>query len=268
MGVSCPSRHRDRRGVRCSCSRLGGRNPVFGLVAGAVFAYFYLIGDRGKPPARLAPLRRRHLLSRYALLVGLVYALTGGVVCAVFGLAIRLGAGQIVALATGVGIRDGLAGALTAGLSRSAADDSRAPHPARFLAARSGVRARRGPTARLRSLPRRRSRHRFRLCVRPREHAHGGAGEGTRAGVCVAAGVRARVRAPCSPRTWTASLTFAQLAMRWHTPVRLLRFLDDARERDVLRTVGPIYQFRHARLQDRLAQQATPNELPRDVPIP
>ena len=60
------------------------------------------------------------------------------------------------------------------------------------------------------------------------------------------------------PRTWTASLTFAQLAMRWHTPVRLLRFLDDARERDVLRTVGPIYQFRHARLQDRLAQQATP----------
>jgi hypothetical protein len=69
------------------------------------------------------------------------------------------------------------------------------------------------------------------------------------------------------PRTWTASLTFAQLAMRWHTPVRLLRFLDDARERDVLRTVGPIYQFRRARLQDRLAQQATPNEL-RDVPIP
>ena len=59
------------------------------------------------------------------------------------------------------------------------------------------------------------------------------------------------------PRTWTVALAFAQLAMRWHTPVRLLRFLDDARERDVLRTVGPVYQFRHARLQDRLAQQAT-----------
>ena len=55
------------------------------------------------------------------------------------------------------------------------------------------------------------------------------------------------------PRTWTVSLTFAQLALRWHTPVRLLRFLDDARERNVLRTVGPVYQFRHARLQDRLA---------------
>ena len=60
------------------------------------------------------------------------------------------------------------------------------------------------------------------------------------------------------PRTWTVSLTFAQLAMRWHTPARLLRFLDDARQRDVLRTVGPVYQFRHARLQDRLAGQATP----------
>jgi len=56
------------------------------------------------------------------------------------------------------------------------------------------------------------------------------------------------------PQTWTASLAFAQPAMRWHTPARLLRFLDDARQRDVLRTVGPVYQFRHARLQDRLAQ--------------
>ena len=60
-----------------------------------------------------------------------------------------------------------------------------------------------------------------------------------------------------SAETWPTSLTFAQLAMRWHTPVRLMRFLEDARERDVLRTVGPVYQFRHARLQDRLAEQAS-----------
>jgi hypothetical protein len=55
---------------------------------------------------------------------------------------------------------------------------------------------------------------------------------------------------------WSASIAFAQLARRWHTPVRLMRFLEDARERGVLRTVGPVYQFRHARLQDRLAAQA------------
>jgi len=32
-----------------------------------------------------------------------------------------------------------------------------------------------------------------------------------------------------------------------------MEFLEDARKRGVLRTIGPIYQFRHARLQDRLA---------------
>jgi hypothetical protein len=35
----------------------------------------------------------------------------------------------------------------------------------------------------------------------------------------------------------------------------LMHFLEDARARHVLRTVGPVYQFRHARLQDRLADQ-------------
>ena len=59
------------------------------------------------------------------------------------------------------------------------------------------------------------------------------------------------------PKTWSASLTFAQLAARWRTPVRFMRFLEDAHDRNVLRTVGPVYQFRHARLQDRLAGQAT-----------
>ena len=49
-------------------------------------------------------------------------------------------------------------------------------------------------------------------------------------------------------RTWSSSCAFAQLAARRHTPLRLMRFLEDARERGVLRTVGPVYQFRHARL--------------------
>lgn len=35
-------------------------------------------------------------------------------------------------------------------------------------------------------------------------------------------------------------------------PLRLMRFLDDARHRHLLRTVGPVYQFRHSTLQDRL----------------
>ncbi|MGH3853383.1 MAG: hypothetical protein ACRDR6_07755 [Pseudonocardiaceae bacterium] len=63
-----------------------------------------------------------------------------------------------------------------------------------------------------------------------------------------------------SSATWTAALAFAQLRRRGGTPMRLLRFLDDARDRQVLRTVGPMYQFRHARLQDRLADMC--NVLP------
>ena len=234
---------------------------------GAVFGYFYLVGDRRKVPARRAPLQWRHLLNRNSLVLGLVYALIGGVVCAVFGLAIRLGPGQIAALAAGVGIGAGLAGTLATGLARSAADDASPLTP--------------------------------RLSWR-RDQSFGLAvglmlGLGLSLGVALGLGftyafgveithtpgqvtglvlvlvwllVFGLVFGLVFPRTWTVALAFAQLAMRWHTPVRLLRFLDDARERDVLRTVGPVYQFRHARLQDRLAQQAVPNEPRRDVPIP
>lgn len=61
------------------------------------------------------------------------------------------------------------------------------------------------------------------------------------------------------PQAWPSSLAFAQLAIsKNRTPVRLMRFLEDAHERGVLRTVGPVYQFRHASLQDRLAEQTSP----------
>ena len=58
---------------------------------------------------------------------------------------------------------------------------------------------------------------------------------------------------------WILALSSALLARELHTPVRLLSFLDDAHNRNVLRTVGPAYQFRHARLQDRLAATASPD---------
>jgi hypothetical protein len=59
------------------------------------------------------------------------------------------------------------------------------------------------------------------------------------------------------PQSWSSSLAFVQLAMSGRTPVHLMRFLEDARSRSVLRAVGPVYQFRHARLQDRLAAQGS-----------
>jgi hypothetical protein len=61
-----------------------------------------------------------------------------------------------------------------------------------------------------------------------------------------------------STKTYPVSVASVQLAIEWRTPVRLMRFLNDAHSRNVLRAVGPSYQFRHARLQDRLAAAASP----------
>ncbi|MFJ6835443.1 hypothetical protein [Streptomyces sp. NPDC091209] len=54
----------------------------------------------------------------------------------------------------------------------------------------------------------------------------------------------------------TTALASAQLALQEETPLRLMTFLEDARDRGVLRTVGPVYQFMHGRLQQCLAQDA------------
>lgn len=47
-----------------------------------------------------------------------------------------------------------------------------------------------------------------------------------------------------------------QLRIRHKTPLRLIAFLEDARSRHLLRTVGPVYQFRHVSLQFRLVQHS------------
>ncbi|MET8846873.1 hypothetical protein [Amycolatopsis sp. NPDC004625] len=51
----------------------------------------------------------------------------------------------------------------------------------------------------------------------------------------------------------TTALAQLYFFLTGKTPLRLARFLDDARDRQLLRTVGSDYQFRHATLQDRLA---------------
>jgi len=198
----------------------------------------------------------RHLLSRNSLVPGLQYALVAGVLCGLFGLASRLGAARTGALAAGVGIGVGLAGALAAGLSRSAADDASPLTP--------GASWRRDQAFGLAvglmlglglSLGVGLGLGLIRVLDLGSRHAAGHVAAIVYGLVWVL--VFGLVFGLLFPQTWTVSLAFAQLAMRWHTPARLLRFLDDARQRDVLRTVGPLYQFRHARLQDRLAVQAT-----------
>ncbi|MEJ2853021.1 MULTISPECIES: hypothetical protein [unclassified Saccharothrix] len=54
-------------------------------------------------------------------------------------------------------------------------------------------------------------------------------------------------------RAWVAGVCQVFIATSFGVPWRLGRFLEDAHRRGVLRVVGPVYQFRHATLQDRLA---------------
>jgi hypothetical protein len=54
-------------------------------------------------------------------------------------------------------------------------------------------------------------------------------------------------------QAWIATQGFFFLGFAGLFPRQGIRFLEDARQRGVLRTVGSVYQFRHARLQDQLA---------------
>ena len=63
--------------------------------------------------------------------------------------------------------------------------------------------------------------------------------------------------APFATKTWDTTLVWLYLQLsRQVAAVSLIPFLEDARERGILRTAGAVYQFRHARLQDQLAGQA------------
>ncbi|MCD9141525.1 hypothetical protein LUZ28_18890 [Streptomyces albireticuli] len=64
----------------------------------------------------------------------------------------------------------------------------------------------------------------------------------------------ARRRLATDPGAWGwFTFTRVWLALRGRFPWRLMPFLHDAHRRGVLRQAGAVYQFRHARLQDRLA---------------
>jgi hypothetical protein len=85
----------------------------------------------------------------------------------------------------------------------------------------------------------------------------GGLAFGLVGGLVAGLGTGVAVVLTLFPDTWLASVAFGQLALNGRTPVRLMLFLEDARERGVLRNVGPVYQFRHPRMQDWLAPERT-----------
>jgi hypothetical protein len=54
--------------------------------------------------------------------------------------------------------------------------------------------------------------------------------------------------------SWRTTLLFVQLRLRGLFPIRGMQFLNDARDRRILRAAGPYIQFRHTRLQENLAR--------------
>jgi hypothetical protein len=71
----------------------------------------------------------------------------------------------------------------------------------------------------------------------------------------LAAGITSGI---CVPQFFAAAVAQAYLAVRYRVPFRLVRFLEDARARHLIRAVGPVYQFRHALVLDRLAGPGSP----------
>jgi hypothetical protein len=70
--------------------------------------------------------------------------------------------------------------------------------------------------------------------------------------VLVTAGVLAGFVAGIGAAWLGFGVARCRLAAGRRLPWRLMRFLDDAHRRGILRQAGPVYQFRHARLQSYL----------------
>jgi hypothetical protein len=230
--------------------------PVAGVVVGLVVGLFGLrAGIRSGVPNRIGKLRIQRVLSGRSLGFGLVVGLGPGLA---FGLGTGLESGLTAGLATGLtfglafGLAVGLAVGLRAGLTER--KDTSSPSPVMSWRADRSYALVVGLAVAVV----------VGLAVGLAAGIGAGLAEGLMAGLGVGIGV-GLVAGPAlglaaglvvvlaNSQVWPSSVALAQLAMRWHTPLRLMKFLDDARERNVLRTIGSVYQFRHARLQDRLA---------------
>jgi hypothetical protein len=225
---------------------------VVGLLAGLVVG-LGLLG--GSEPHRLGKLRLRRALSQDALLAALASGLVAGLA---FVFVVGLVYGLVIAFVVGLvfGLLGGLAAGLVVGLPDPDSTSSPSPTLSRLddrryafvvglaLALQNGLMV--GLTGRL-------------VIGFEGGLVVGPAAALAFAGAGLAFGL---VAGTASSTVWHASLAAAQLARHWHTPLHLMRFLEDARERNVLRTVGPVYQFRHARLQDRLAAATTDRAAP------
>ena len=208
-----------------------GRGFVVGLVAGLVTALLEALGQAGflsrsGGPKRLGTLRWRTLLSRSSVrsapAMGLAFGILGWVIAGpLYAVAFGVVATLVVGLALGIG---------QPGTEESSSDP----------------------------LSCWRNDRNFGLLFGPAVGLVAGVGLGLTLGRGLLYGLVAGLVGGLFgglfyPDTWRTAVACGQLSLAGHTPLRLMRFLEDAYARNVLRTVGPVYQFRHANLQDRLA---------------
>jgi hypothetical protein len=244
--------------------------PTLGLVAGVVFGLVGVVpalaGRRREHrrgvitmPQRIARLTYRNTLRSLAF--GLVSGLSGGLLAGLSaGLAFGLSAGLVSGLP--VGLAAGLTGVALRAIARHTDVDESSLGPADvwrhdrnaglvclpLSALMVGLLAM--LTARL--VP----GLAWRLESRPLVVLSVGLVVGLVLGLVVA--VMAKRMGPGANSAGAAAMETAvdavRLTIQHKVPLRLIAFLEDARSRHLLRTVGPVYQFRHAKLQDRLAQ--------------
>lgn len=228
----------------------------------ALFAAMIATGGKDRPPKRLARIRWRRIIGLPSVLGGALV----GIGVAIFGDPSlmesgnlkgihRIGSGGLAVAGVMAGVAAGLVFGLMRGISYPGTDSASPLTPKASWRSDRAFRIVRGLVGGIVvglafGLA-------FALAVGPRFGLTVALIAGPLYGLVFGV-VGALVVGPVTSSTWEASLAFVQLAVRWRTPVRLMRFLEDARERGVLRTVGPVYQFRHARLQNRLAEQASP----------
>jgi NACHT domain len=176
--------------------------------------------------------------SLYGILFGLAVGLAGAVIA-------WLTAGAVAGIVFGVG--GGLVGGLAGGLGGVRADLTTAADPGAVLV---------------------RDRRTFQmvgiiawvvaglivgLVTGLARGVAGGLGAGVDAGLGL--GLGAALAAAFVQAAWGAfTIARCWLALWRRLPWRLVGFLDDAHRLGLLRQVGPAYQFRHARLQDHLAE--------------
>jgi hypothetical protein len=213
---------------------------VVGLVAGLMVGLAY--GRGGHAPERVAPLRWGSLMGREAIQLGLVVGLAVGLMV---GLLVGLMVGLGVGAGVGAGLMVGLMVGLMALLSRPGVDDVTPSDPLESWRRDRTYGLVIGSAVGLA----------FALVVGLVAGLMVGLVAGLAFGLVVGLAFGLMI-CLSHPKAWPTALACLQLRIAHGTPLRMIRFLEDARARNVLRTVGPLYQFRHARLQDRLAGTA------------